>query len=635
MTISTQDSDASHYGTLVDTIRRAAKRIGANESEGRPGDFTTTPRVILISLMAIVIGVISAFIALGLLRLIGLITNFAYLHRFNTTVTPIQDNTIGWGVLFIPAIGGLIIGLMARYGSEKIRGHGIPEAIEVIQEGDSAISPRVAILKPASTAISIGTGGPFGAEGVIIMTGGAAASLIAQWFHLTAAERKTLLVAGAAGGLAAVFATPVTALVLAIEILLFEFKPRSLIPVALACAVAALVRHDLIGPGPLFSAPPHPAYIGYAGLAGCVLIGLTAGAASLFLNVGVYQCERMFHRLPIHWMWWPAIAGLLAGIVGVGYPRALGPGYDLIAQLLNGDNSTSLIIGVLLLKSLVWIVLNGAETSGGTLAPILMMGCALGAAEAHILPAEGAGFWPLIAMGAVLAGTLRAPLTGIMIALEVTHDVNALLPLTAAVALSYGVTVLTLQRSMLTEKIGLRGYHRSEFEVDPLSVVLVKAVMRTNLTALHSSSTLLELATSLRADHASTGQRLYPIVDAEGRLEGVISRTNLQDLIEGQLDKRGSEPVSAVMNGTPVLAFPDESLSSVVYRMAQTGYTRLPVVERKDHTQLRGMVSLNDTLAARAQAFDRESKRERVLRIHLYRPHRRTPTPGGDSISKR
>jgi len=599
--------------------------IGADDAQGRIGDFTATPRLIPISALAVVIGVVSAFVALGLLRLIGAITNLLFLGRFNTSITPIQFNTIGFGVFFVPIAGGILVGLIARYGSQKIRGHGIPEATEAILMNGSKVEPKVAVLKPISTAISIGSGGPFGAEGVIIMTGGAFGSLIAQAFHLTSAERKTLLVAGAAGGLSAVFATPLTAIVLAVEVLLFEFKPRSLIPVALASAVAALVRHNLLGPGPIFPAPPHAGYIGYAGFAGCVAIGLSAGAVAFLLNVSVRRSEGLYHRLPVHWMWWPAIGGAIAGAVALWFPEALGPGYDNIARLLAGDISTRLVIGVLVLKSLVWVAMLGSETSGGTLAPILMIGCALGAAEAHVLPFEGAGFWPLVAMGAVLAGTLRAPLTGIILALEVTHDVNSLLPVTAAVAIAYGLSVLTLRRSMLTQKIAERGFHSgSEYQVDPLAVVLVREVMRTNIAALPATATIAELAAALRSDHERTGQRLYPIVDADGQLQGVISRTNLQALARHSTD--AGDRVACAMQSKPVVAFSDEPLSSVAYRMAQTGFTRMPVVERVAPARLMGMVSLTDLLAARSRTLDEERTRERVLRIRLFRPTRaRTP----------
>jgi len=604
-------------------FRRLTAGIGANEAEGRLGDFTTTPRVILISALAIAIGVFSAFVALALLRLIGLFTNLFFFHRFNTTVSPIADNDIGVFVLVVPVLGGIVVGYMARYGSDKIRGHGIPEAIEAILMNGSRVQPRVAFLKPLSSAIAIGSGGPFGAEGPIIMTGGAFGSIFAQFLHLTSAERKTLLVAGAAAGMSATFAAPVASVLLAVELLLFEWKPRSLIPVALASGVAALVRHDLLGAAPIFPVPAHAEFIGTLGLLGCVVIGLSAGFASLAMTQAVYAMEDAFHRLPIHWMWWPAIGGVAVGVAGLFFPEALGVGYNNIGDLLGGNDSMRLIIGVLLVKSVIWAVALGSGTSGGVLAPLLMVGCALGGLEAHILPAEGAGFWPLIAMGAILGGTMRAPLTGVVFALELTHDINAMLPLLVAVMIAHGFTVLTLQRSILTEKISRRGYHiGSEYAVDPLEITLVKEVMRTNIAAFPANAPIGELRQSLRSDHQRTGQRLYPVVDHDGKLCGVISRTHLQAVVDGAKNGESAQPVSAVLQGPPIVAFPDEPLRTVVYRMAETGLTRMPVVSRADRRELHGMVALTDLLTARSRTLDEERTRERVLRTRMFLPGR-------------
>jgi len=378
------------------------------------GDFTTTWRVIPISLLAMVIGVVCAFVALALLRLIGLFTNLFYFGRWNTALVSPAGNHLGVYSVLVPIGGALVIGVMARYGSERIRGHGIPEAIESILLNGSRIEPKVALLKPISSAISIGSGGPFGAEGPIIMTGGAVGSMIAQLFHLTSAERMTLLVAGAAGGMSATFASPVAAVLLAVELLLFEWKPRSLIPVALASAMAAVVR--ILGFGPLFPVPAHPLFIGPVGLLGCVLVGLLAGVLSALLTVSVYAAEDAFQHLKIHWMWWPAIGGLAIGLGGLVFPQALGVGYDTIGALLQGSVTTRVILGVLLVKWFIWAVSLGSGTSGGVLAPLLMMGGALGGLEAMFLPNEGAGFWQLISMGAILGGTMRSPFTTIVFA---------------------------------------------------------------------------------------------------------------------------------------------------------------------------------------------------------------------------
>src|SRR5438874_2194396 len=463
------------------------------------GDFSTTLRVLPISALAVVIGAICAFVALALLRLIGLFTNLFYYGHWGSALVSPSGNHLGWYSILVPVGGAFIIGIMARYGSERIRGHGIPEAIEAILINGSRVEPKVALLKPLSSAISIGSGGPFGAEGPIIMTGGAFGSMIAQLFHLTSAERKTLLVAGAAGGMSATFASPVAAVLLAVELLLFEWKPRSLIPIALASAVAAVVRRYILGFGPLFPVPPHPLFIGPKGLLGCALVGLLAGVLSALLTVSVYAAEDAFQRLKIHWMWWPAIGGLVIGLGGLAFPQALGVGYDTIAALLQESGTTRVILGVLLVKWFIWAVSLGSGTSGGVLAPLLMMGGALGGLEAMFLPNEGIGFWPLISMGAILGGTMRSPFTSIVFAFELTHDANVFLPLLVASVIAHAFTVLTLRRSILTEKVARRGYHLSrEYAVDPLEILLVRGVMRTKVAVLLTGSSLAEISHLLR-----------------------------------------------------------------------------------------------------------------------------------------
>jgi H+/Cl- antiporter ClcA len=587
------------------------------------GDFTTTGRVIWLSLMAVVIGVFSAFVALALLRLIGLFTNLFFFQRLDTSLVSPAANTLGLFEVFVPVVGALIIGLMARYGSERIRGHGIPEAIEAILINGSRVEPRVAFLKPLSAAISIGSGGPFGAEGPIIMTGGAFGSMIAQCMRLTSAERKTLLVAGAAGGMAATFASPVAAVLLAVELLLFEWKPRSLIPVALASATAAATRRYIIGLGPLFPTPAHPIFIGPEGLVGCMLVGLLAGALSALLTLSVYAAEDAFRLLPVHWMWWPALGGLAIGIGGLIFPQALGVGYETIEALLRGEVSGRVIVGILLVKWIIWSVSLGSGTSGGVLAPLLMMGGALGGLEAMILPDEGLGFWPLVSMGAILGGTMRSPFTGVIFALELTHDVNMLLPLLVAVTIAHGFTVLTLRRSILTEKVSRRGYHLSrEYAVDPLEILFVREVMRTNIVAFPATISLQELAQSLSSDHSRRSQRLYPVIEPEGRLAGIVTDTDLQSLLqELQTDGNGRQ-LAEVIKPDPVVAYPDEPLRVVVYRMAETGFTRLPVVARHDPRQLVGIISLRDLLKARVHHLEEERQRERVLQMRLLWPLR-------------
>jgi chloride channel protein, CIC family len=569
--------------------------------------------VIPIALLATLIGILSAFVALALLRLIGLFTNLFFYGRWNTAMVSPAEHHLGAFVVLIPVAGSLIIGLMARFGSERIRGHGIPEAIEAILMSGSRIEPRLAILKPLSAAISIGSGGPFGAEGPIIMTGGAFGSMIGQFFKLSSTERKTLLVAGAAGGMSATFASPIAAALLAVELLLFEWKPRSLIPVALASAAAAATRRYIMGLGPLFPVPLHPVFIGPKGLLGCVLIGLLAGLLSMLLTISVYAAEDAFGHLPIHWMWWPAIGGLVVGLGGLLVPQALGVGYDVIASLLQGNTTTKFVLALLLVKWFIWAVSLGSGTSGGVLAPLLMMGGALGALGATFLPYEGAGFWPLVSMGAILGGTMRSPFTGVVFALELTHDINILLPLFVATVIAHAFTVLTLRRSILTEKISRRGYHLSrEYSIDPLEILFVHEVMRTDVPTVPADMTLDALAHTASAAHHHT-QPLLPVVDADGRLTGILTRTDIRRALAEHTNDRADIRLSQLTRPDPVAAFPDEPLRVVVHRMAETGVTRLPVVERDAPHKLLGVVALADLLKARAHQLEEEHHRERVL----------------------
>ncbi len=443
-------------------------------------DFSTDRRVLLLCLLAVPIGLIGAAVAKALLWLIAVITNAAFFLRWSSApVTPAMSH-FGWWVVLVPVVGSLLVGLMARYGSEKIRGHGIPEALEAILLGRSLIDPKVAILKPVSSAISIGTGGPFGAEGPIIMTGGAFGSLFAQLFHLTAAERKTLLVAGAAAGMAAVFATPIAAVLLAVELLLFEWKPRSFIPVSVAAIVASLARVPLLGAGPIFPVVAHSALsaqaIGFA-----LVVGVLGGLGSGALTTLVYFCEDSFARLPIHWMWWPALGGLVVGIGGMIDPRVLGVGYDTIHQLMRGDLLGASLVVLLIAKGIVWAVALGSGTSGGVLAPLLMIGGAIGALFGLSVHAGDPGLWAMVGMAAMMGGTMRSPLTGMVFILELTHDLNALPALLVGSVAALCVTVLLLRRSILTEKLARRGQHIArEYSVDVFELVRVADVMDRN-----------------------------------------------------------------------------------------------------------------------------------------------------------
>jgi H+/Cl- antiporter ClcA len=603
------------------------RRHSADNPAAALGDFTADRRLLLLSAIAIVLGLVSTALAAGLLRLIAFFTNVFFYQRLSFAPSSPATHMLGPFVVAVPVVGGLIIGLMARFGSDRIRGHGIPEAIESILLRGSRVEPKLAILKPLSAAISIGSGGPFGAEGPIIMTGGAVGSLVAQFFHLTSAERKTLLVAGAAAGMSATFATPLAAILLAVELLLFEWKPRSFVPVALASVTAGAARRYVLGLGPLFPVPPHPLFLGPSGLAACVVCGIAAGLLSALMTKAVYASEDAFERLPIHWMWWPAIGGLAIGIGGFLFPQALGVGYDTIGALLQGDVPRQVILGILLVKSSIWAISLGSGTSGGVLAPLLMMGGALGGMEAALLPNLGIGFWPLVSMGAILGGTMRSPLTGVVFAIELTHDLNLMLPLIIAVTTAHAFTVLMLRRSILTEKVSRRGYHLTrEYHVDPLEILFVREVVRTNVAALPASARLADVRRLVTETiRPRQRQRLYPLVDAAQRLTGVVTRSELEAWLRTGND---DSCVAEVAEPSVTLAHPDEPLRAVAQRMAETGLTRFPVVERGGERKLVGMISLADLLEGRRQNLEAERRRERVLSLRLAFPARlRRTTP--------
>jgi H+/Cl- antiporter ClcA len=526
-------------------------------------DFTVDRRVWLLTAVAVLIGAGASALAVFLLRAIAFATNIFYYHRLSLAmVGPAESPLSPWILLLVPVLGGLLVGIMAHYGSDKIRGHGMPEAIEAILLHGARVDPKVAVLKPVSAAIAIGSGGPFGAEGPIIMTGGAFGSLVAQWLHLTDAERTTLLVAGAAAGMSATFAAPVAAILLAVELLLFEWRPRSLVPVAVASIVAGALRIYWLGAGPLFPVELHSSIPLGQSLLVAAPLGILVGFASAGLSRLMYGLEDGFEhicgKLRIHWMWWPAIGGIGIGVGGFFFPRGLGVGYDNIAELLRGNAPMGLLLGLLLAKSLMWAFSLSSGTSGGVLAPLLMIGAALGETVAQLahLPVETQALWALMGMGAMLSGALGVPLTAILFSLELTHALPSVLPLSLACVASYLVTSLLMPRSILTEKLGRRGYHLSrEYGVDPLEMISVAEVM----TAL-----------SIPAGSGEIGDQPDKLPD--------------------------------------VLVYSDETCRAVAEEMAITGVIRMPVVDRATGLVC-GSLSAQELLEGRRRAAMRESER--------------------------
>ena len=573
-------------------------------------DFSTNRRVLLLSAMALAIGAFSALVAYVLIWLIAAITNLAFYHRLSAARAIPQGNHLGYWVVVVPVVGALIIGLMARFGSEKIRGHGIPEALEAILLGRSRISPKVAILKPLSSAISIGTGGPFGAEGPIIMTGGAFGSIFAQQFHLSAAERKTLLVAGATAGMSAVFATPVAAVLLAVELLLFEWKPRSFIPVAVASIIASVVCVPLLGAGPIFPVIPHAPVSGTE-LAIAAGLGILAGFGSVLLTMLVYAFEDLFQKLPLHWMWWPAIGAVFVGVGGIIEPRVLGVGYDTIHSLLRGELVGSVIIGLLVAKALVWSIALGSGTSGGVLAPLLIIGGALGALVGSWIPVGDVGLWALIGMAAMMGGTMRSPLTAMVFAVELTRDFNLFPALLIGSVAAMGVTVLLMRRSILTEKLARRGHHITrEYSIDPFELARVRDVMDKNMPTIPATMKLSELSDRIAAGDTNLNRRQGTlIVNGQNELAGIITRGDIVRAL--RLNEPENMTVAEAGSTNLTVAFPDEPLHTALTKMLDQDIGRLPVVERNNSKKIVGYLGRASILSARMKIHEEENIRQK------------------------
>ncbi len=599
-----------------DSVMGAGEGTAAG-AERALGDFTITWRTVQLLPLAVVVGILAAAVALGLLDLIGLVTHLAYYGNVGTSL--VAPTLHHWGALAvaIPVLGGLVVGIMARFGSEQIRGHGIPEAMETILTNGSRVRPRLAILKPISSAISIGSGGPFGAEGPIILTGGAVGSVLAQLFRLAAIERRTLLVAGACAGMAAVFGTPVAAALFGVELLVFEWRPRSFCPIAIAVAVAEVVRnvlagHDLMMTTPLFPVPPHGAFSS-VGVGESAIIGVAAGILALVLTTACYGAEDLFKKLPFHWMWWPPIGGLVVGLGGLVDPKALGVGYGVIGSELAGKLALASLALLLVVKLVIWSVALGSGTSGGILAPLLMMGAALGGIIGHGFGGSSAT-WALMGMAGALAGVTRSPLTSIVFAFELTHDTGSLLPLLVACTLAHLVSTLILKRSILTEKVARKGYHvMREYAVDQLEAVFVRDVMITEMLTAAPDTPAAALRQQLEHDSLARRQRLYPVVTGEA-MTGVIGWS---DLSEGR--DRIAATVDDLAHHEVTVAYPDETLRSAADRMAAQELGALAVVERTDRTHLLGVVTYFELLGGRRRQLVEEHHRQRSLRLRLPR----------------
>ena len=555
-------------------------------------------RLVRISALAVLVAVTISLVARLLVYLINLVTNVVFHGDLSLEYHSPATNHLGLWVILMPALGGLLVSLMALYGSKAIRGHGIPEAMEQILTNQSRIKPSIMYLKPLSAAISIGTGGPFGAEGPIIATGGALGSTLGQLINITHHERKVLLAAGATAGMSAIFGTPIAAVFLAIELLLFEFSPRSLLPVALACITGAAGHHLLFEQGPVFEMPLL-ATPSNAALATYSIIGLLIGLASVGITKLVYFIEDAFEKLPIHWAWWPALGGLAVGGIGYFAPNTLGVGYENITSVLSGHASLSLLLVLCFLKFASWAISLGSGTSGGTLAPLLTIGGAagalLGVAIRHFFPASDIvlPLAALVGMAAMFAGASRALLTSIVFAVESTGQAQALLPLLGACTGAYLVSFLLMGNTIMTEKIARRGVKTPvDYEPDLLDKVPVSQVLQNSVVAISTNNSIRDVREWTSRETGRVGQHLI-VVNPDGDFAGLVNTVALAGW-----DADTEAPISALLQPRTSTLFMTDTLRTAVERMARENIDVLPVLAPGDRALVTGVISYRDILAA-------------------------------------
>ena len=574
-------------------------------------------RMVLVSFLAAGVGLIAGVVAYVLYKLIGLFTNLFFFHEWSTTFRSVGSNHLGAWVILVPVIGGLIVGVMAKYGSSKIKGHGIPEAMEAVLINRSRIEPKVAILKPISAAIAIGTGGPFGAEGPIIQTGGAIGSLVGQVLRTTAVERKVLLACGAAAGMSATFNAPIGGVILAIELLLFEFKSRSFIPLVIASTLAAAVHMQLLGRGPMFQVGAMDFGIPRA-LPFYLLLGPICGLAAVGLSKALYGMEDLFEKLPFDELWWPAIGAVALGVIGYFVPRVFGVGYDTIGDILNGQLAFKILLVVMIAKFAAVVISLGSGTSGGLLAPTFLWSAAMGGLFAmvanHVFPSAhlSPGAFALVAMGAVFGAASRATFSFIIFAFEITRDYNSVLPLMLVAVIADGIAMLFMPNSsIMTEKLARRGLRvHLDYEADALTQATVGETMEKDAPVIAASIRVGELAERIaRHDPAVARHEALLLVDDDQKLVGIITRG---DVLRA-LDKDSSSAMKVQEAGSTrlIVAYADELVSEAAAKLLRFDIGRLPVVERGDERKIVGYLGRAAILAARLRRFNDEHVVER------------------------
>ncbi|MBB2145095.1 chloride channel protein [Pedobacter sp. LMG 31464] len=593
--------------------------------------FIAKKSLLKISALSILVAVFISLIAKFLIYLINLVTNISFFGLFNGEFHSPADNNLGLWVIVVPIIGGVIVGFMALYGSKAIRGHGIPEAMEQILVNQSKIKPSITILKPLSSAIAIGTGGPFGAEGPIIATGGALGSTLGQLFKINSNERKIILAAGATAGMSAVFGTPIAAIFLAIELLLFEFSPKAILPVALACITGAAGHHLLFESGPVF---PMPNLIMPSNLALGIYssVGIIIGFISIGLTKIVYFIEDTFEKIPIHWVWWPAVGGIAVGVIGYFSPHTLGVGYDNITAMLSGKTTLILMVSLCFFKFLSWSIALGSGTSGGTLAPLLTIGGAAGAILGSLIllafPNSGINIpmASLIGMSAMFAGASRAYLTSITFALEATMQSNALLPLLGACTGSYLVSFFFMENTIMTEKIARRGIITPDsYEPDVLSKMNAEQIIKKDEFVLNSEDTIQSVLDILKNKHIK--QNHFLVKDAEGSFDGILS---VQNLITKNLSPQETISTSVKRNLSYINNVDTLKRALEILFLNKQEYAPVVSVSKNE---IIGLISQKDILAAYNQHLLEDKKI--TANLSLTRQRKKVLVRGRQLIAKR
>ena len=565
------------------------------------------PEVIKISVYALLIGLIGGLVAEGLLELIYLFTNLCFYGKLSFAITSPEHNHLGLWVIAVPTIGGLIVGLMVHYWEPTLKGHGIPEAMEAVLFSHSRMRLRVAFLKPLATALAIGTGGPFGAEGPIIQTGAAVGSLFGQAVGLTPYYRRVLLASGAAAGMAATFTAPLAGILVAVELLLFELRARSFIPVSLAAAVATGVRIHFVGWAPLF---PMPAYklTGMNELWLFGVMGVLMGMVGIAMIRALFWVEDFFDHLPFKraLVWSPAIGAAILGVIGYFYPQVFGTGYDTIRDMLNNRLTPANLLGVSIAKFWALVISLGSGTTGGVFAPSLIVGGGIGGAYAigceHFFPhlVSNPAFYALAAMAGVFGGIARAPFTSIVFLFELSHNPNSLLPLIVCVMIADGFVRLFSRDSIMTGKLVKRGLIvLQDYSVPVLMRARIDEVMRKQFSTIQAD---VELRTIL-AKFAPENMELLPVVEKDGTLLGIVEP---HDLLK--VDTQDHHfTMRELARQDYVRSYPGELVDLVNREMLLKNVENVIVVESHESSKPVGIVRANDILQLRRWLMEEES----------------------------